>query len=213
MSMQCLQEYIGFCRHRSQFPHSFYNSNVIRDRCKKILNSLSELLTVSQEEKKSLLSHNLAKAEMFSLCHAFNKPTWEEELNFLFGNEDKMMWMSCTPPVTGIPISTMITRSPLSELNKLELYRMLTTCKSPDGLLADTVVFTFSLLLILLSPTPASSWTVSYQVKSAHNKYETMLVKYLRQQRGQDIDADMKTIYACMETLQKLSNIFETLRN
>ena len=149
----------------------------------------------------------------------------------MFGNEDKMIWMSCSPPATGyvlanyklrilissfhagIPISTMITRSPLSELNKLELYRTLTSCKSPDGLLADTVVFTFSLLLILLSPPPASSWTVSTQVRSAHSKYETMMVKYLRQQRGQDIDADMKTIYACMETLQKISNIFETLRN
>ena len=105
----------------------------------------------------------------------------------------------------------MITRSPLSELNKLELYRTLTSCKSPDGLLADTVVFTFSLLLILLSP--ASSLTVSPQVRAAHAKYETMLVHYLKQQRGEDVDADMKTIYACMETLPKLSNIFENLRN
>ena len=90
-----------FCKNRNRFPHSFYTSNIIRVRSRKILNSLSELSSVSEEEKKILLNHNTTKAEMLSLVHAFNKSTWQEELNFMFGNEDKMFWMSSSPPVTG----------------------------------------------------------------------------------------------------------------
>ena len=60
-----------------------------------------ELLSVSEEEKKTLLSFNIDNAEMLALCHAFNKPTWQEELNFMFGNEDKMFWMSQSDPIAG----------------------------------------------------------------------------------------------------------------
>ena len=106
----------------------------------------------------------------------------------------------------------MITCSPLSELNKLDLYRTLSCCKSQDGLLADTVVFTFSLLLILLTPPPASSWIMFPGVKAAHHKYETLLMKYLKQQRGPNIESDLKTIHNCVETLPKLANIFQHLQ-
>ena len=48
-----------------------------------------------------MLKYNVVNAEMFCYIHAFNKSTWEEELDFLLGTEDKIFMMSCNPSLRG----------------------------------------------------------------------------------------------------------------
>ena len=191
---------------------TFYKNIIIRARCSRILHSFEELNRISVEDKVNLLKSNLVRAEMFALVHAFNKPTWEEELNFLLGNEDKLYWMTCHHTIQGVPLSTMITSSPLSELKKLELYNTFSCCKSQDGLLSDSVVFYLTLLIILLTPDDKFSNQLDVSVTKVQNRYETLLMNYLQQQRGPNIDSDMKIIYNCIQNLPKIAYIFGSMQ-
>ena len=48
-----------------------------------------------------LLQNNLDNAEMLAYIHVFNQSTWQEELEFLFGTEDKQTWKFYSTDVTG----------------------------------------------------------------------------------------------------------------
>ena len=135
-----------------------------------------------------------------------------DELNFLLGNEDKLYWMTCYHNVIGVPLSTMITSSPLSELKKLELYRTFSYCKPLDGLLSDSVVFYLTLLIILLTPEKKFSNQCNVSVSKAQNRYESLLMNYLQQQRGPDIQSDMNIIYNCIQNLPKIAYIFGSMQ-
>jgi len=206
---QALQEYINFCYNRGHFPDKFYNNRVFRERFHRILYSLEDLSSVSSEEKQMMLKYNVVNAEMFCYIHAFNKSTWEEELDFLLGTEDKIFMMSCNPSLRGVPLSTMITSSPLSELNKLELYRYFSMCSPPDGLLADQGTFCLTLLLILLTPFHSST----SPIYKAQVKYETLLMSYLKFKRGKDIQGDLNTIFACIKKLPVLAELFVKMKS
>ena len=73
-----------------------------RDRFCKILSSLEDLSGVSLGDRERLLSCNGTNAEMFALIHAFNKSTWEDELDFLLGHDDKTYIMTYHPSLKGI---------------------------------------------------------------------------------------------------------------
>ena len=53
------------------------------------------------EERMILLQKNLDNAEMFAYIHVFNQPTWQEELEFLFGTENKETWKYYNTELTG----------------------------------------------------------------------------------------------------------------
>ena len=191
---------------------------------------MEELSTLTYDEKKALVRSNGSNAEMFSYVHTFNKSTWEEELDFLFGHDDKLFWMTCNPPIigqsmsirsqfvqcshcAGVPLSTVITSSPLTELSKLDLYRTLASAKPQDGLLADSVVFCLTLLIILLAPAPGCSAYARDTAARALNKYESLLLQYLQTERKLGVDTDMKTVYSCINILPKMARIFSSLQS
>ena len=76
----------------------------------------------------SQLAANLAEAEMLVYVHAFNQPSWAEELELLLGREDKLYWVGRELTCPGLPLSTLVTHMPLSEQDKLELYKTLMSC-------------------------------------------------------------------------------------
>ena len=106
----------------------------------------------------------------------------------------------------------MITSSPLSELDKLELYKTFSQCKSADGLLADPIVFCLVLILILLTPVNNNNNGVSGSGSDAHVKYESLLRKYLQQQRGCDVTPDMVRIQSCVSMLPTLAELVASMR-
>ena len=101
----------------------------------------------------------------------------------------------------------MITSSPLSELDKLELYKTFTQCKSADGLLADPIIFCLVVILILLTPVHSHS-----AISRAHDKYKSLLRLYLQQQRGCDVTPDMSRIQSCVKMLPTLAELFASMR-
>ena len=103
----------------------------------------------------------------------------------------------------------MITSSPLSELNKLELYRYFSMCSPPDGLLADQGTFCLTLLLILQTPFHSST----SPIYKAQVKYETLLMSYLKFKRGKDIQGDLNTIFACIKKLPVLAELFVKMKS
>ena len=48
-----------------------------------------------------LVQRNQDNAEMLAYIHVFNQPTWQEELEFLFGAEDKQTWKFYNNEVAG----------------------------------------------------------------------------------------------------------------
>ena len=110
----------------------------------------------------------------------------------------------------GVPLSTMITCMPISELKKLDIYRTFASCKPIDGLLADRVVFILSWILVnieddLLEPS-------EHLVRFRH-KVQSMLRSYLHQHRGAaSVQSDLATIYNCINILPSIAEVFATMR-
>ena len=65
------------------------------------LTALEDYQTLGSEERRLLLHNNLDKAEMLAYIHVFNQPTWQQELEFLFGTENKQSWKFFSTEVTG----------------------------------------------------------------------------------------------------------------
>ena len=110
----------------------------------------------------------------------------------------------------GVPLSTMITCMPISELNKLDIYRTFASCKPQDGLLADRVVFILSWILVniedeALQPSP--------QLVSFREKIHSLLLSYLQQERGENVQADLATIYNSIKILPIIGQVFATMRD
>ena len=67
----------------------------------KFLNSLEDYERLKSEERLRLLQRNQENAEMLAYIHVFNQPTWQEELEFLFGARDKQTWKFYNNEVAG----------------------------------------------------------------------------------------------------------------
>ena len=74
---------------------------IFRERCFKFLNSLEDYERLKSEERLMLVQRNQDNAEMLAYIHVFNQPTWQEELEFLFGAEDKQTWKFYNNEVAG----------------------------------------------------------------------------------------------------------------
>ena len=74
---------------------------MFRERCLKFLNSLEDYERLQPEERLMLVERNQDNAEMLAYIHVFNQPTWQEELEFLFGAEDKQTWKFYNNEVAG----------------------------------------------------------------------------------------------------------------
>ena len=74
---------------------------MFRERCLKFLNSLEDYEQLQPEERLMLVQRNQSNAEMLAYIHVFNQPTWQEELEFLFGSEDKQTWKFYSNEVAG----------------------------------------------------------------------------------------------------------------
>ena len=64
-----------------------------RERCLNFICSLHEIEQVDAGIQMDLFRRNLANVEMMVYVHAFNQESWAEELNFVFGRNDKIQWM------------------------------------------------------------------------------------------------------------------------
>ena len=74
---------------------------IFRERCFKFLNSLEDYERLKSEERLMLVQRNQDNAEMLAYIHVFNQPTWQEELEFLFGARDKLTWKLYNNEVAG----------------------------------------------------------------------------------------------------------------
>ena len=74
---------------------------MLRERCLKFLNSLEDFQRLKSEERLMLVQRNGDNAEMLAYVHVFNQPTWQEELEFLFGSVDKQNWKFYNNEVAG----------------------------------------------------------------------------------------------------------------
>ena len=115
-----------------------------------------------------------------------------------------------TVHLTGVPLSTMITCMPISELNKLDIYRTFASCKPQDGLLADRVVFILSWILV---STEDDGLQPSPQLVSFREKTHSLLMSYLHQHRGPDVQLDLATIYNAIKILPRIGQVFATMRD
>ena len=96
---------------------------------------------------------------------------------------------------------------PLSEVEKLELYKNLMSCTV--SLLADRTVFILMSLIIIFSQDEGEQIGGIVKVK---NNFVTMLMRYLLQKRGTDIDSDMNMVYNCINALPTIGRSFAKIK-
>ena len=109
----------------------------------------------------------------------------------------------------GVPLSTMITCMPISELNKLDIYRTFASCKPPDGLLADRIVFILTWILVNIELEEAES---SEELVVFRSHIHSQLRSYLLQHRGNNVQAHLANIYNCIKVLPRLAEVFASMR-
>jgi len=205
-----INQYIRFCRQRREIPSQcFKEVNLkIRERCLNFVSSLEEAEQITSEEKVALFRQNLDSAEMMVYVHAFNLETWSDELEFALGKQDKIQWMDRDSSIKGLPLSTIVTHMPISEVEKLELYKNLMSCMMT--VVKDRTVFVLMWLIIIFSQ---EEDTASPTVLKINKSFSTMLRRHLIQQQSKDVDSEMNIIYTCIGYLPTLKTSFEKIRN
>ena len=103
----------------------------------------------------------------------------------------------------------MITCMPISELNKLDIYRTFASCKPQDGLLSDRVVFILAWILVNIEDEDLQP---SDHLVEFRNKVHCLLRSYLQQHRGTDVQSDLAVIYNCFKALPRIAEVFATMR-
>ena len=103
----------------------------------------------------------------------------------------------------------MITCMPISELKKLDIYRTFASCKPPDGLLADRIVFILTWILVNIELEEAES---SEELVVFRGKIHSQLRSYLTQHRGHSVQSNLANIYNCIKVLPRLAVVFASLR-
>lgn len=202
-------QYINFCQHRNEFPYDFFKliNLQIRERCLNFVCSLDEIDQICVEDQIFLFRRNLDNAEMMAYVHSFNQKTWTEELEFVLGKNDKMQWMERDTNISGLPLSTMVTHMPLSEVEKLELYKNLMCCVMT--VVTDRTVFILMWLIIVFSQDEGEHNGGVLRIK---NSFVTMLMRYLLQKRGTNIDTDMNMVYNCIAALPRIAKSFTKIK-
>jgi len=157
--------YISFCHNRREFPGQFFKlvNLQIRERCLSFVCTLDEIDQISAEDQIYLFRRNLDNAEMLAYVHSFNQKTWTEELEFVLGKNDKLQWIGRDNSISGLPLSTMVTHMPLSEEDKLELYKNLMSCVMQ--VLGDRTVFILMWLIIIFSQDEGDMNAVPLRIK------------------------------------------------
>eukprot|EP00092_Neocalanus_flemingeri_P008765 GFUD01009438.1.p1 GENE.GFUD01009438.1~~GFUD01009438.1.p1 ORF type:complete len:150 (-),score=17.59 GFUD01009438.1:32-481(-) len=145
---------------------------------------------------------------MMAYVHSFNQKTWAEELDFVLGTKDKMQWMGRDTNISGLPLSTMVTYMPLSNEEKLELYKNLMSCVMT--VVTDKTVFILMWLIIVFSQDEGDLNGTPLRIK---NSFVTMLMRYLLQKRGTNIDTDMNMVYNCIGVLPRIAKTFTRIKD
>ena len=97
---------------------------------------------------------------------------------------------------------------PLSEEDKLELYKNLMSCVMQ--VLGDRTVFILMWLIIIFSQDEGDMNAVPLRIK---NSFVTMLMRYLLQKRGTNIDTDMNMVYNCIGYLPRIAKSFTKIKD
>jgi len=102
----------------------------------------------------------------------------------------------------------MVTHMPLSEVEKLELYKNLMSCVT--SIIKDRTVFILMWLIIIFSQDEGDLNTSPLRIK---NSFVTMLMRYLLQKRGTNIDTDMNMVYNCIGALPRIAKSFTRMKD
>jgi len=204
-----VNQYITFCQYRTKLPAEFFKGVNLqnRERCLSFVCSLEEISEISSADQIFLFRRNLENVEMLCYVHTFNQSTWTDELDFVMGKNDKIQWMERDTSISGLPLSSMVCNMTLSEVDKLELYKNLMSCTV--SLLGDRTVFILMTLVIIFSQDKGEQVGGIRKVK---NNYLTMLMRYLLQKRGTDIDIDMNMVYSCIAALPTIGRSFAKIK-
>ena len=111
--------------------------------------------------------------------------------------------------ILGVPLSTMITCMPISELKKLDIYRTFASCKPQDGLLADRIVFILTWILVSIELEEGES---SEELVVFRGHIQSQLRSYLAQHRANTIQTNLANIYNCIKVLPRLAEVFASMR-
>ena len=102
----------------------------------------------------------------------------------------------------------MVTHMPLSEVDKLELYKNLMSCVMT--VVTDRTVFILMWLIIIFSQDEGEQNGAPLRIK---NSFVTMLMRYLLQKRGTNIDTDMNRVYNCIAALPGIDKSFTRVKD
>ena len=105
-----VSDYINFCQNRQHFkPENWKISNMQfrysilnytfkscnlshRERYLNFICSLEMMEDIPMKTLFTMLKQNLGKAQMLTYVFVFNTPSWVEELEFVYGANDKEQW-------------------------------------------------------------------------------------------------------------------------
>ena len=101
----------------------------------------------------------------------------------------------------------MVTHMPRSEVEKLELYKNLMCCVMT--VVTDRTVFILMWLILIFSQDEGEHNGGVLRIK---NSFVTMLMRYLLQKRGTNIDTDMNMVYNCIAALPRIAKSFTKIK-
>jgi len=200
-----LNDYIETCTFRKGFTTEFIEvtNRQIRERCLSFVCSVEDTEDISASSVYKMLKTNLDKTAILAYIHSFNLPKWDQQLDFVLGERDKVQWKDRDQRIDGIPLSLMMQFMPLSEEAKLELYTELLEWAMP--VFKDRTILSLMILLSIFD------LEFDDKIKQMRNYFFSILRCYLESKRNQCADFDMSSIMGCISSLQKIHTIFKTM--
>jgi len=201
---EIVADYINFCQNINEFKFENWvvSNRQFRERFLNFFCSLDMIGDIPTKTLFNLFKTNLNTTQMLTYVFVFNAPSWVEELDFVYGSNDKKQWKARDPSIAGVPLNRMLQYIPLSEELKLDVYKYMYHSCAP--IFKDRTVF------ILLSIIVICGNESHPAVTKIRQNIASMLTRYLeKQSKGKDYaNFEMQNIAKCIENLPRLAQIF-----
>ena len=198
---EMMNNYISFCNRRQAISPHFMKTmnNHLRVRVIKCFKIMNNQLEIPQQVQLHLLRINLNKTLGLVQIHGFNTRELEDELSFVFSDQDWKQFSKETCLAKGAKIDEILRYSPLPVEAKAALLERLEESAAP--VLGDHTVFCLLVMLVLLSGSEQVP-----QLVRARNQLENMLTRYLTvTYTSQTVQSHMTAVNLALHTLPMLA--------
>jgi len=154
----------------------------------------------------SILRANISNALMLVQVLGFNMKTANEEVEFVFNDNDRQLLsahaQTQSPKIPTVKINEILNHVPVPEAVKHTLYSLMEACANP--ILGDTTVFVLMLMLVIFTGDDEPV------VSRLSAQYWTMLRRYLTRKCNNrvTVESQMVSIRTCLDTLPLMARPF-----